>query len=107
MRVARRPPRGVVVVSERYLKNDTILTMMHASKTTKPWCTSAASAERCASRFWFSSASSCSRCHCSVKMGGICDAYRGCGWASREELGGEMGKVGGRGCCSDEGIGGP
>ena len=38
-RMARRPPRGVVVVSERYLKNNTILTMVHASRTRKPWCT--------------------------------------------------------------------
>ena len=35
-RMARRPPRGVVVVSERYLKNNTILTMVHASRTRKP-----------------------------------------------------------------------
>ena len=39
-------------------------------------------------------------------MGGICDAFRGFGWASREELTGEIGKVGGRGCCCDEDIGG-
>jgi hypothetical protein len=39
-------------------------------------------------------------------MGGICDTYRGFGWTSREVLTGEMGGVGGRGCCCDEGIGG-
>ena len=38
---------------------------------------------------------SCLRCHCSVKMGGICDRYRRFGWASTwEESAGEMGNVG-------------
>jgi len=36
--MATRPPRGVVV-SELFLKNETILTTTHASRTTKPWCT--------------------------------------------------------------------
>jgi len=39
--MARRP-RGVVVVSELFLKNETMLTTMHASRTRKPWYTSAA-----------------------------------------------------------------
>jgi len=75
--------------------------------TTMPCLAFVESARRCALRFQFSSMSSCSRCHCSVKMGGICDTYCRFGWASREELAGKMGKVGGRGCCCDEGIGGP
>jgi len=37
----------------------------------------------------------CLRCHCPAKIGGICDTYHGFGWPSREELAGEMGKVGG------------
>jgi len=40
--MARRPPRGIVVVSELFLKNETILTTVHASRTTKPWYTAAA-----------------------------------------------------------------
>jgi hypothetical protein len=61
--------------------------------TTTPCLAFIEFARRRVSRFRFSSASSCSRCYCSVKMGGICDTYPGFGWASREEFAGEMGKV--------------
>ena len=52
--------------------------------TTTPCLAFVEVARRCALHFRFSSASSCSRRYCSVKMGGIYDAHRGSGWASRE-----------------------